>query len=90
MPSFGDFKTYVPGGASLLFAALLLGAARLEAADEGNRGVLGNVPAKIDGRWPNDARDTFWYADHETATRVARASGRPILLVINRGAPCEV
>jgi hypothetical protein len=90
MLAFGDFKRRVPGRALLPFVAILLGAARLDAVDAGNRGVPGNVPAKIDGRWPNDARDTFWYGDHETATRVARASGRPILLILNRGAPCEV
>jgi hypothetical protein len=90
MPVFGGFKMCVPGGALLPFVALLLGAARLDAEDAGKRGVPGNVPAKIDGGWPNDARDTFWYGDHETATRVARSSGRPILLILNRGAPCEV
>jgi hypothetical protein len=71
-------------------AVLILGSAGLDAQDAGKRGVLGNIPAKIDGKWPNDARDTFWYSDYETATRVARASQRPIFLVINRGAPCEV
>lgn len=52
--------------------------------------VLGNIPAKIHGRWPNDARDTFWYSDFETASKVAKQTGRPIFLVINRGAVCEV
>jgi hypothetical protein len=69
---------------------LLLGTAGQEAQEADKHGVLGNIPAKVDGRWPNDARDTFWYSDYETASRVARASQRPIFLVINRGAACEV
>lgn len=80
-------------GIAIGLSSLLLGltaAARLGAQEEDKHGVLGNIPAKIDNRWPNDARDTFWYSDYETASRAARDSGRPILLVINRGAPCEV
>jgi hypothetical protein len=78
------------GSSLLAIVILLLGTASLRAQDADKRGVLGNIPDKIDGRWPNDARDTFWYSDYETASRVSRESQRPILLVINRGAPCEV
>lgn len=78
------------GGVLLPAMALLLLTGSVGAQDAGKRGVLGRTPAKVEGRWPNDARDTFWYSDYETANRVARASGRPILLVVNRGAPCEV
>ena len=65
---------------------LLLGNTNLGADEAGKH----PIPAKVGGRWPNDARDTFWYGDYETATRVARTSRRPILLVINRGAECQV
>jgi hypothetical protein len=76
--------------APLLAAVGLLGAATSQ-SEEIERGKnASSVPAKVHGRWPNDARDTFWYGDHETASRVARASGRPLFLVLNRGAVCEV
>lgn len=81
---------FLTGARLFPVAFLLLGSTCLEAQEAGKRGVLGNTPAKIDGKWPNDARDTFWYSDYETATRVARQSQRPIFLVINRGAVCEV
>lgn len=75
----------------LVAAALFLLWANLGQSDElDQRKVVGNIPAKVQGRWPNDARDTFWYSDYETAIRVARKSGRPLFLVINRGAVCEV
>lgn len=74
----------------LACAGLLLGSSFGRAGDADARKVLGNIPVKVNGRWPNDARDTFWYSDYETAGRVARQTGRPIFLVINRGAVCEV
>ena len=87
------FRAGPPSGTQLGLVAcvLLLLFADLSRSDEPDRRqVVGNIPAKIQGRWPNDARDTFWYADYETARRVARQSGRPLFLVINRGAVCEV
>lgn len=69
---------------------LLLLAAEIGRSGESDRKVLGNIPAKVHGRWPNDARSTFWYSDYETASQTARRTGRPIFLVINRGATCEV
>ena len=78
----------VLGGLSPVAAVLLGG--RAKANETGAKDAAGTVPAKVGGRWPNDARDTFWYGDHATASRVARASRRPTLLVINRGAECQV
>ena len=59
-------------------------------AEPDQRKVVGNIPSKVQGRWPNDARHTFWHADYETASQAARRSGQPLFLVINRGAVCEV
>lgn len=75
-------------GIGLLGCAFFLAAEIGRSADSSK--VLGNIPAKVHGRWPNDARGTFWYGDYETASQVARRTGRPIFLVINRGATCEV
>ena len=87
---FCGSRLYVPWSGLCSVALLLFLSANLNAQSAVAKGVLGNIPAKVDGRWPNDARDTFWYSDYETASRVARESQRPIFLVINRGAPCEV
>ena len=72
-------------GVGLLSPAALWGQDRRDVA-----AVPGNIPAKVHGHWPNDARDTFWYGDYETAARVARASRRPIVFILNRGATCQV
>jgi hypothetical protein len=74
----------------LFFCGTLLCCGFSLAEEPGRRNVVSNIPAKVHGRWPNDARDTFWHSDYETASRIARQSGRPLLLVINRGAVCEV
>jgi hypothetical protein len=96
MLTFRGFQRSFRGGFLTLggmfgVAVLMLWSARLGAQDAGKSGtIVGKIPARIQGRWPNDARDTFWYHDYETAARVARESKRPIFLVINRGATCEV
>lgn len=81
--NFSAAAIFVP-----IIISLFMGYPKADESDSG--GVLGNIPEKINGQWPNDARDTFWYSNYETAARVAKESQRPILMVINRGAVCEV